>query len=214
MARQMPLLIRVFPVGLLLAGLLFGCSDDDRWAGLWQTPEQQAVQLMRFGEYKAAAELAVHPLRRGNALYRMKEYEVAVEVYSGISTAAGRFNLGNSLVLLGRYAEAIEAYCEALAIRPGWTLAKDNLLIARLRAERLQAEGGNMTGGQLGADEIVFEQGGSDTAPQKVEMAGGAPLSDEQLRLLWLRNVQTRPADFLRAKFAYQYAVQSREGVR
>ena len=42
------------------------------------------------------------------------------------------------------------------------------------------------------------------------EVAGGDPLSDDQLRALWLRRVQTKPADFLRAKFAYQ--LQEREG--
>jgi Ca-activated chloride channel family protein len=42
--------------------------------------------------------------------------------------------------------------------------------------------------------------------------AGGKP-SDEELRGLWLRRVQTKPADFLRAKFAFQ-ARQSKEGSR
>jgi Ca-activated chloride channel family protein len=39
-------------------------------------------------------------------------------------------------------------------------------------------------------------------------VAGGDPLSDEELRGLWLRRVQTKPADFLRAKFAYQVQAQ------
>ncbi len=29
-------------------------------------------------------------------------------------------------------------------------------------------------------------------------------MSDEAVRALWLKRVQTRPADFLRVKFAYQ----------
>jgi Ca-activated chloride channel family protein len=202
--------IRVLATSLFLLGLLSGCSNDARWLDLWQTQEQQAQELMRAGNYQAAAQRAVDPLRRGNALYRGKDFEAAQTVYTGIASAEGRFNLGNTLVLLGRYVEAIKAYREALALRPDWTPAKDNLLIARLRAERMQTEGGEMTGGQLEADEIVFEEGGSDKASKPIEMTGGEPLSDEQLRLLWLRKVQTRPADFLRAKFAYQYAMQSR----
>jgi Ca-activated chloride channel family protein len=29
------------------------------------------------------------------------------------------------------------------------------------------------------------------------------------MQAMWLRRVQTRPADFLRAKFAYQHAMKS-----
>ena len=202
--------IRALAASLFLLGLLSGCSNDASWLDLWQTQQQQAQELMRAGNYQAAAQRAVDPLRRGNALYRGKDFEAAQTVYAGIASAEGLFNLGNTLVLLGRYDEAIKAYREALALRPDWTPAKDNLLIARLRAERMQTEGGEMTGGQLEADEIVFEEGGSDKASKPIEMTGGEPLSDEQLRLLWLRKVQTRPADFLRAKFAYQYALQGR----
>jgi Ca-activated chloride channel family protein len=33
-------------------------------------------------------------------------------------------------------------------------------------------------------------------------------LSDDELKALWLRRVETKPADFLRAKFAYQLGRQ------
>ena len=202
--------IRVLATSLFLLGLLSGCSNDACWLDLWQTQEQQAQELMRAGNYQAAAQRAVDPLRRGNALYRGKDFEAAQTVYAGIASVEGRFNLGNTLVLLGRYVEAIKAYREALVLSPGWSLAEDNLLIARLRAERMQVEGGEMTDGQLAADEIVFDEGGQDKSAKPIEMTGGEPLSDEQLRQLWLRKVQTRPAGFLRAKFAYQYILQGR----
>ena len=34
----------------------------------------------------------------------------------------------------------------------------------------------------------------------------GQPLSDAAMQELWLRRVQTKPADFLRAKFSFQLA--------
>jgi Ca-activated chloride channel family protein len=43
-------------------------------------------------------------------------------------------------------------------------------------------------------------------------VAAGEHLSNEQVQALWLRRVQTKPADFLRAKFAYQYGRQQQEG--
>ncbi len=38
-------------------------------------------------------------------------------------------------------------------------------------------------------------------------------MSDEELRAIWLRQVQTKPADFLAAKFAYQQAMRQESGV-
>ena len=61
---------------------------------------------------------------------------------------------------------------------------------------------------QLGADDLVFDKnkppGGQDT-----EVAGEQAVSNATVQALWLRNVQTRPADFLKAKFAYQRALES-----
>jgi Ca-activated chloride channel homolog len=62
---------------------------------------------------------------------------------------------------------------------------------------------------QTGDDDpgkIVFDlKKSEDKTGQPREMAEGK-LSDEQMRALWLRRVQTTPGDFLRAKFAYQTA--------
>ena len=59
----------------------------------------------------------------------------------------------------------------------------------------------------LGADEIVFNTGESSPSAGEEQTDGGEPLSDTEIRALWLRQVQTKPADFLSTKFAYQYAV-------
>jgi hypothetical protein len=40
--------------------------------------------------------------------------------------------------------------------------------------------------------------------PVVAVLASGAPMSDEAVRALWLKSVQTRPADFLKSRFAYQ----------
>ena len=65
-----------------------------------------------------------------------------------------------------------------------------------------------MTGGMLGADDIVFSDRKSPPSDQKEQTDGGQPMSDEELRAIWLRQVTTKPADFLRAKFAYQQATR------
>jgi Ca-activated chloride channel homolog len=83
-------------------------------------------------------------------------------------------------------------------------MAADNRAIAVVRRDRMTLEGGYATGGQLKADQIVFGKQKEPRQGEQTEVAEGERLSDEQLRGLWLRRVQTKPADFLRAKFAFQ----------
>jgi len=71
------------------------------------------------------------------------------------------------------------------------------------------SEGGDMTGGMLAEDGFVFTSGRKDGGEQGQAMEEGNQLSDRALQAMWLRRIQTKPADFLRAKFAYQL---SREG--
>ena len=71
----------------------------------------------------------------------------------------------------------------------------------------------DMTGGQMKPDEIVFDLKAGKSG-ESSEIAGGEALSDQEIQALWLRRVQTRPADFLRAKFAYQEALREAGGDR
>jgi Ca-activated chloride channel family protein len=65
-----------------------------------------------------------------------------------------------------------------------------------------------MTGGKMEADDFDFDfNADKGQAPPETAAAGGQTLNDEQVQALWLRRVQTRPADFLRARFAYQQAM-------
>jgi Ca-activated chloride channel family protein len=170
----------------------------------WLTPDQQGDRLMRRGEFGEAAQRYRDPLRRGVALYRAGEFKNASHTFGRVKTAEGQFNRGNALVMQGKYTEAIEAYDAALEARPGWPEAETNREIARLRAEKLKQEGGDMTGGMLAADEIVFTSGKEDVSGQEQTSEGGDQLMDQALQAMWLRRIQTKPADFLKAKFAYQ----------
>ena len=142
-------------------------------------------------------------------------FEQAAALYGAISGPEAAFNRGNALVFLGRYEEAIATYEAALEKRPDWIEARENLDIARVRLERRQPpesdHGG--TGGQLEADEIVFDDTGRvNKGGTEVESDGGE-MSDEAMRAVWLRRVQGDPADFLRARFAYQlYRADQEEG--
>ena len=187
----------------ILAFVLTGCTAD-----FWLTPDQRGQMAMERGEYAAAAGLFTGFFSKGVALFRAGEFEAAAAAFSRTNSAESHYNRGNSLVMMGRYKDAVAAYNRTIDLRPDWKEALANRKIATLRAERLALEGGDMTGGMLGADEIVFGEGGKDRAGKEdtIEADSGQRLTDEELRSLWLRNVQTKPADFLRAKFAYQLA--------
>lgn len=180
------------------------------WASLWLTPDQEGMYYFRQGEYVRAAETFVDPDWQGVAWYRAGEFKQAAQAFSRLDTAEGMFNRGNALLMRGKYQDATVSYENALVKRPDWREAAENRDIAIARSKMLDVDGGNMTEGMLGADEIVF-----DNKPGKrgdsVEVDGGGELSDQEIQALWLRRVQTRPADFLKAKFAYQTAFQGQE---
>ena len=169
------------------------------------TPDQQGQRLFDRGQYKEAAALFTDPTRQGAALYRDGEYKQAEATFARVNTAEGHFNRGNALVMLGKYEDAIKAYDRSLQLRPDWKPAVENRDIARVRAERTKDKSGDMTGGMLGADKVVIESGKKEEQTKQTEVtSGGQQMSDKELQALWLRRVETKPADFLRAKFAFQ----------
>lgn len=170
------------------------------------TPDQQAWRAFTQGDYEEAAAQFADPMWKGVTLFKQGEFEQAAGVFAGYDTADAAFNRGNALLMQGKYADAAGAYSRALELRPEWDDALTNRDIAIGRADRLKQEGGEGTGGMLEVDEIVFNTGDSPPSAGEEQTEGGQQLSDEEINALWLRQVQTKPADFLAAKFAYQYA--------
>ncbi len=191
---------------LLLVSILIAWQKADRsFAGLWQTPDQQAQKLMEQKRYLDAAEIFTDPMRRGEALFKAGEFKQALAVYNTQVSNEAIYNRGNCQMMLGKYDAAIELYTRTLEQRPDWEAAQTNRKIAIARKAALAppenpSEG---TGGKLGADEIVFDDRAKN-ANNTETGEGGESMNDEEMRALWLRKVQTKPSDFLRAKFSYQ----------
>ena len=176
-------------------------------ANLWRTPDQQAQRLFNQSQYAEAAKRFSDPMRQGMASYRAGDFKAAAAAFARHDTSEAIFNRGNALVMSGQYAEAIKSYDRALQLRPDWTAAQVNRSIAVARRDRLAPpeDDAGGTGGQLEADEIVFDNRAKTASQtQEVDVGEGDKLSDDELHALWLRRVQTQPADFLRAKFSYQ----------
>lgn len=185
------------------------------WANLWLTPDQQGQTLMNRGEYQKAAEKFTTPESIGAALFLTGDFEKAASVFGRSPSAEAAYNRGNAHVMLGEYDAAIDAYQRALAGRPGWAEAEQNLQISILRKQALAPpeDDAGGTGGQLGADEIVFDQTGrvNKSSQEQVIDAADQQLGEDAMRAMWLRKVETRPADFLAARFNYQLAIRERE---
>ncbi len=173
-------------------------------AMLFLTPDQLGQWRLARGDYHGAAAVFTDPLRRGVAHYRAGDFAAAAAAFAQVTSPEARFNLGNAELMQGHYAAAIAAYQQALAIRRHWPAAQTNLELARLRLARLTPEENRETGNDLPPDEIVFDRNAPrNREPQESAETNTLP-GNEQLRAMWLRRVQTRPQDFLRARFAYQ----------
>jgi Ca-activated chloride channel family protein len=200
---------RIVPLVFVL--LSFGASParSFEFIDLFLTRDQQAQRLEREGHYAMAAERYEDPFRQGIAWYRAKEFEKAAQAFAHVPTAAAAFNRGNALLLRGQYDPAVTSFTRALELRPGWQEAEENRALAMARKAALAPpdDDAGGTGGALKPDEVVIGDGRrGGTTTQDVDAMAGKPGSDADMRSLWLRQVETKPADFLRAKFAYQRA--------
>ncbi len=181
------------------------------WAGLWFTPDQQGQRHFQNDEFLKAAQVFHDPMWQGTARYRAGEFEKAAQSFARRDTADAHFNQGNAWLMRGEYKTAIAWYDRALKQRPDWKEAADNRALAEARAKMVKRTGGDMGDQKIGADKIVFNK----TTPnegQDTEVEGGGALTDQEIQALWLRRVQTRPADFLKAKFFYQLTQEAEGG--
>lgn len=197
----------------LLAGGAWAWSAAGSFANLWLTPDQQGARLMARGQYAEAAKRFRDPMWQAVALYRAGDFQQAAAAFGRRASARAAFDRGNALVMGGKYDDAIASYDRALERRPQWRRAQANRELAQLRKAKMAppADDSEGTEGQVKPDAITFDERGK-AGKETEEVSGGEALTDDQVQALWLRRVQTKLADFLRAKFAYQVMTQKQEG--
>ena len=208
MKTLMSLKVQLIGLLVLVLASLSYCLFNGRCSLL--TNDQLGYHFFKKSAFEQAAENFSDPMWQASAFFKNGNFEKSSMIFSGYDTPEAAFNQGNAQVMLGNYDSAVQRYQRALELRPNWPEAQQNLQIALSRQEMLKKEGGDMTGGMMGADEITFDSdkspSPSDSKEQQVETDSN--LSNSDLQAVWLRQVQTRPADFLRSKFAYQQANQ------
>ena len=207
------MMLRLLTAIILLLQVLPASAFE--WADLWFTPDQQGQRLVNEGEYQQAAGKFTTPESIGAALFLAGDFEKAASVFGRSASAEAHYNRGNANIMLGNYDAAIDAYQSALSKRPDWPEAEQNLQVATLRklamARPDDDHGG--TGGMLEADEFVFDldAGKNKSSGEQVIDAADQQLGEDAMRAMWLRKVETRPADFLAARFSYQLATRERK---
>ncbi len=173
--------------------------------GFFLTPNQRGWFHYQRGNWEEAASLFEDPFWRGSAQYRQGDFKAAAASFSALNSAESLYNLGNAQVMQGLYEAALSSYDQALQQRPEWVEAQENRELARSRAEALKTEGGDMTGGMLAADEVVFDdQAKSSPDAGDEEVMTDQELSVQEQQAMWMRKINTSPSTFLKNKFQMQ----------
>lgn len=201
---------RGFAVHLALAALVTMApaahAEGFRFADLWLTRDQQGRIALDRGDHAAAARLFADPFWRGVAYYRGNDFFEAGRAFAAVPTRAGMLAFANAQARNHQWEKAIAAYRKLIAEDPDDRAARTNLAIVQaifdtLEAERRNNEQDDQAPPDLPADETRVDpqqQGG-----KRIEVQPG-DVTTEAAAQAWMRSVQTRPAAFLRAKFAIQ----------
>ena len=147
----LPLALFLFRRGVIVSvfmATLFLPPDEAmafEWKDLWNTPDQQGMELQDAGKYKQAAEKFSEPAWKAAALYRQGEYEKAEQQYAKLESADAQYNLGNSFAKQGKLQEALKAYDNVLTRMPEHEDARHNReIIEKLLKQQQQKSGGSI----------------------------------------------------------------------
>jgi Ca-activated chloride channel family protein len=179
------------------------------WIDLWLTRDQQGRYYYEHGDYQKAAEKFEDPLWKGLSFSRARDYEDALNAFALVDSPESWYNQGNALAHLGKYAEAAQAYRQALARRHPWLEAQENMaLVVSLIPKPKDKKNDNEEeiSPNLPPDQTKFDEKGKKG--QKTIQIKADP---EKMADIWMRNIQTTPADFLRRRFAVQAAQEKHQ---
>jgi Ca-activated chloride channel family protein len=179
------------------------------WLDLWLTHDQQGRYYFEKGDYQKAADKFEDPLWKGFALARAGDYENALNAFALSDSAEGWYNQGDALAHLGMYPEAVEAYRQALARRHPWREAEENLVLVQALVPKAKDKDKDKDQQEippnLPPDQMKFDEKLKKGAKTYVQQVDPKKMAD-----IWMRNIETTPADFLRRRFAIQAAQERR----
>jgi Ca-activated chloride channel family protein len=196
--------------------LMFGFSapahsKDFEFMNLWMAPDQQGRYYFENGNYDEAAKRFKDPLWKGVSYYSNENFEAAIGEFAKVNSPEGYFNLANAYAHSKNYEEAVQNYKISIRLKPDYKEALANLeLIQSLIEKKKKEEDEQEQQGDpsFEADEIKFDEKGKKGKKGEIEQS---MFTEEQIAEMWMRNIRTSPADFLRMKFAIQTGNGERE---
>jgi Ca-activated chloride channel family protein len=167
-----------------------------RFLSLWMTADQQGRYYFERGAYEVAAARFENPAWKGVANARAGDYASALDQFALSDTAEAWYNQGNALAHLHKFSQAVHAYEQALQRKPGWRDAQDNLNLVRSLIPPPKKDDDQQVAPTAERGETEMEEEGKGKkGTQRLAM------DPEKMADIWMRNIQTSPADFLRRRF-------------
>ena len=176
-------------------------AGDTRFADLWLTPDQQGRWYFDRYDFAEAADRFEDPFWKGVALYRAGDLLGAIDWLARANAPEASFDLGNAYAQLHQFREALASYEVALSERPEWVEAQENRDRMQAVLEQLpEDEEDPPPDGEPNYDQDDIEFDATGKKSEQGESPGEG-LSDEDIAELWLRRLQTTPAEFLKRRF-------------
>jgi Ca-activated chloride channel family protein len=186
-------------------------SNDFEFMNLWMTPDQQGRYYFENGNYDEAAKRFKDPLWKGFSYYLNEKFEAAIGEFAKVNTPEGYFNLGNAYAHNKNYEQAVKSYDTVLKLSPDYHEVRINrdIVQALIGKEKKEEDEQEQQGDpSFEPDEIKFDEKGKKGKKGEIEQS---MFTEEQIAEMWMRNIRTSPADFLRMKFAIQTGNGERE---
>ena len=185
--------------GWLLAfsiGFQLAPAEANALTDAFFTPDQQGRWAFEHEHFPQAAAHFVDPYWKGIAAYNAADYDLALASFARLDTPQAYFYLGNIYVRRFKFDQAIAAYTQALKMQPQFPEATANLALAI--ALQKDTDSAEQNAPEVKPDEIKMDKvpGKGQSKPVETEQAA----SDA----LWLQNLSTSPAKFLKQKFSLQ----------
>lgn len=208
----MGVMTRAFLTAASLMFMFLGSAQAADFWDLWLTPDQRGRWHYEAENFDKSAQYFENEQWRALAFYKAEKFGAAAKTLAQSTQAEGFFLLGNANARAENLPEAIAAYKSALKLNPNFSEAEFNLKWVQglYEIDQKSYEDNGGTGGKMGADRSITqkmeENQGSTATSQQLKSEG---LSDEQLREMWMRRVQTTLSDFLALRFSYQLQARS-----
>ncbi|RLU05190.1 hypothetical protein CS078_06445 [Pseudomonas prosekii] len=177
-------------------GLQPATAEANSLTDAFFTRDQQGRWAFEHEHFPQAAALFVDPYWKGIAAYHAADYDVALASFARLQTPQAYFYLGNIYVKRFKFDQAIGAYQQALQLQAQFPEASANLALAK--ALQKDTDSAEQNAPEVKPDQIKMDKapGKGQSKPVQTEQAA----SDE----LWLQNLSTSPAKFLKQKFSLQ----------